>query len=171
MLDHKYVFRLYKVLREGHFIHLVLEYASKGSLFDYMQRQRRLGDEQVAFVFRDICRGIEYIHSLSILHRDLKPENILFDEEYTPKIADFGFACRIVRHQRRNTICGTREYFSPEIFTYKNQTLALDVWCLGVLLYEMCHNKVPFKMASFSFKKAAEMIQNQQYRYSGFRGV
>ena len=162
-LSHKNIVRLYKVIWEGNFIHLILEYASKGSLFDYMQRQRKLKDEQIAYVFKGVCEGMQYIHQMSILHRDLKPENILFDEHYTPKIADFGFACKIKKHERRQTICGTREYFSPELFTYKNQTLALDVWCLGILLYEMCHNKVPFKMTSFSFKEAAEKIRNQQY--------
>lgn len=164
VLEHPNVIKLFKVLREGHFIHLVLEYASKGSLFDYMQRQRHLKDEQIAFVFDGICKGIQYIHGLSILHRDLKPENVLFDDSYTPKLADFGFACRIRKNEPRRTICGTREYFSPEIFTYKNQSLALDVWCLGILLYELCHNRVPFKMNSFSFKEAAEQIRKQQYR-------
>jgi serine/threonine protein kinase len=129
-----------------------------------MQRQRRLKDEQIAYVFNGICEGIKYIHDLNVLHRDLKPENILFDENYKPKLADFGFACKISAHERRNTICGTREYFSPEIFTYKNQSLALDIWCLGVLLYELCHSKVPFKMTSFSFKEAADQIKKQKYR-------
>jgi serine/threonine protein kinase len=129
-----------------------------------MQRQRRLTDEQVAYIFKEVCQGMGYVHDLSILHRDLKPENILFDENYVPKIADFGFACRLDKHRRRTTICGTREYFSPEIFTYQDQTLALDVWCLGVLLYELCHHKVPFKMESFSFRKAAEQIKNQAYQ-------
>lgn len=164
LLEHRNVIKLHKVLRKGRFIHLVLEYAPKGSLFDYLQRQRHLKDEQIAFVFEGVCRGIEYIHSLGILHRDLKPENVLFDEHYTPKLADFGFACRIRKHERRMTICGTREYFSPEIFTQKPQTLALDVWCLGILLYELCHNKVPFKLGSLGFKDSAELMRKQQFR-------
>lgn len=129
-----------------------------------MQRKKRLQDEQAAFVFQGICEGMKYVHELNILHRDLKPENILFSEDYTPKIADFGFACKLQKHQRRHTICGTREYFSPEIFTYKNQTLALDVWCLGILLYEICHSKVPFKVTSFSFRQAADQMRKQNYR-------
>ena len=143
---------------------MVLEYASKGSLFEYTHRNPKLTDQQIAFVFREVCKSLEFIHSIDILHRDLKPENILFDENFTPKLADFGFACKIVEGQRRRTICGTKEYFSPEIFTYKDQTLMLDVWCLGVLLFELCHRKTPFVFANHSFSASAEQIRKRNYK-------
>lgn len=143
---------------------MLIEYAPKGSLFDYTRRRRRLSDSQIAFVFRDICRAIEELHGQSILHRDLKPENILFDGEYRAKLADFGFACKIKKGERRRTICGTREYFSPEIFTHQAQSLKLDVWCLGVLLYELCHSKTPFSSVGKGFSEAADQIKRQAYR-------
>ena len=167
-LAHANIIKLYKVFREGDFIHLLIEYASKGSLFDYTRRRRRLNDQQIAFVFRDICKAIEELHLRNILHRDLKPENILFDGQYQAKLADFGFACEIRGNERRRTICGTREYFSPEIFTHQNQTLQLDVWCLGVLLYELCHGKTPFQSVGKGFKQAAQEIKKQKYRFPFF---
>lgn len=130
-----------------------------------MRKNRNLTDPQISFLFKGICEGIKAAHSLSILHRDLKPENILFDAEYNPKIADFGFACEILAGERRRTICGTREYFSPEIFIHRNQTLSLDIWCLGVLLFEFCHNRTPFQIRSKSFGEAAQELKNQNYRY------
>ena len=163
-LSHPNVIGLYQVLREGKFIHLLLEYASKGSLFDYTRRNKSLNEKQIVFVFLEICKGMEYIHSQNILHRDLKPENILFDENFIPKLADFGFACEIKPNERRKTICGTKEYFSPEIFTHKPQSLKLDVWCMGVLLFELCHGKTPFHYGSSTFQESAEQIRSQKYK-------
>ena len=141
-----------------------MEYAPNGSLFDFSRRNRSLEDNQIAFIFENICKGIEYIHSMGILHRDLKPENVLFGNDFTPKIADFGFACEILPSNPRKTICGTREYFAPELLTFKDQSLKLDIWCLGILLYELCHGKPPFDYNKLSFAESANNIQNKKYQ-------
>ena len=156
---------LYHVYRLPRKLHLLLEYAPNGSIFKYMRRNRNLKDDQIAFLFKGICKGMMALHKMSILHRDIKPENILFDADFNPKIADFGFACEIKAGERRRTICGTREYFSPEIFIHRNQTLALDIWCLGILLFEFCHNRTPFKIRSKKFGEAAKELKNQNYRF------
>ena len=144
-------------------IHLILEYAPNGSLFEYMQRNPRLTDKQISFVFRELAESIQYIHSFNILHRDIKLENILFDANYHAKLADFGFACMINSPEKRTTVCGTREYFAPEIYVNKKQDLKLDIWCLGILLYELCHNKTPFNVKQMDFKSAAVELKNQRY--------
>ena len=151
--------------REPKALHLLLEYASEGTLYQYVRRNKQLTDAQISFVFKEICSGISELHQKNILHRDLKPENILLDDKFKPKLADFGFACRIKKEERRRTICGTREYFSPEIWTHKDQTLKLDIWCLGVLLYELSHNTTPFRFYKKSFEQEAEMLKKEEYRY------
>lgn len=164
-LDHPNIIKLFKVFRESHYIHLLLEFAPNGSLFDYCRTNRSLSDTQITFIFKSICEGINYLHSFNFLHRDLKPENILFGNDFTPKIADFGFACEIILDKPRRTVCGTREYFSPELYTHKDQCLQLDIWCLGILLYELTHGKTPFDLDKFSFADSANLIKKKQYRY------
>ena len=60
------------------------------------------------------------------------------------KLCDFGFAARFGLGQRRKTLCGTQEYIPPEILSNKDQTEKVDIWCLGILLYELYHKRSPF---------------------------
>ena len=71
-----------------------MEYASTTSLYSYLKSkaQRRLPEEEVKRVFRQVVEGVKYMHSLNIVHRDLKLENILLDENKNIKIIDFGFS-------------------------------------------------------------------------------
>ena len=68
-------------------------------------------------IIHQIVKAIEYIHSHNVLHRDIKPENILIDKNFNAIICDFGFARKIRKSQleKRKTVCGTKEYMSPEI--------------------------------------------------------
>ena len=77
-----------------------------------------------------------------ILHRDLKPENILVSGD-TLKIADFGWS-NLDDNDIRNTFCGTPDYLSPEMIKGTGHNEKLDVWTLGVLMYELIRGKPPF---------------------------
>ncbi len=78
-----------------------------------------------------------------ILHRDLKPENILISQGKC-KIADFGWSN--VADDFRNTFCGTVEYLAPEMINGTGHNDKLDIWTVGVLLYELLHGKSPFAL-------------------------
>lgn len=162
-LNNRNIIRLFSQIKDGPIINLVLEYASNGSLFEYLQKNRILSDKQIAFIFKEICLGIQYLHSFGIIHRDIKLENILFDEHYNLKLADFGFACYDDQKVVRKTMCGTKEYFAPEIFRGKQQNRKLDVWCLGVLLYELCHNNTPFVLRGIEFEEAINVLKQKKY--------
>ena len=75
------------------------------------------------------------------MHRDLKPENILLNGS-TVKLADFG--CSSVVQGNRNTYCGTPDYCSPEVINGDKQDEKVDIWALGVLLFEMLTGMSPF---------------------------
>ncbi len=83
---------------------------------------------------------------MNIIHRDLKPENLLLDENGNIKICDFGWSAEFSnQNQKRTTFCGTIDYMAPEMIQDKSHDHTLDIWCLGVLLYELLHGKAPFK--------------------------
>lgn len=129
-------------------MYLVLEYAERGNLFAYIRRQSKLGQPERTSIFRQVCEAIAYMHNKGIIHRDLKPENILLDANKTVKVCDFGWSARI--SNQRQTFCGTYEYMAPEIFAHKRYDEKVDVWGLGILLYEILHGYSPFKGESTS---------------------
>ncbi len=87
---------------------------------------------------------MEYLHSQNppIIHWDIKPENVLINEGKL-KIADFGWS----NYQKSiwNTFCGTPDYLSPEMITGSGHDESIDIWGIGVLLYELLHKKTPFR--------------------------
>eukprot|EP00929_Paragymnodinium_shiwhaense_P006010 TRINITY_DN10881_c0_g1_i2.p1 TRINITY_DN10881_c0_g1~~TRINITY_DN10881_c0_g1_i2.p1 ORF type:complete len:167 (+),score=57.53 TRINITY_DN10881_c0_g1_i2:649-1149(+) len=91
-----------------------------------------------------MVEAIAYCHNKRIIHRDIKPENILIGLKDTLKIADFGWAVHAPT-SRRQTFCGTLDYLPPEMVAQKKYRATVDVWGLGVLLYEFLLGKPPFE--------------------------
>ena len=84
------------------------------------------------------------MHKQGLIHRDIKPENILIKDGNIIKICDFGWCVQSDGMQQRNTFCGTLEYMAPEMIQNKNHNHTLDIWSLGILLYELVHGRAPF---------------------------
>ena len=95
--------------------------------------------------------GLNYLHSHKIIHRDLKPENLLISNRGNIKISDFGWAG--IKEQAtslKSTYCGTFDYMAPEIMLNKPSNEKIDVWAIGVLLYELTQGYPPFKGSDFN---------------------
>lgn len=89
--------------------------------------------------------GIDYLHKKNIIHRDLKPENLLLDSKWNIKLCDFGWSAEARQSTKRMTFCGTIDYMAPEMFKNEPHDHSLDIWCLGVLLYELLLGCPPFR--------------------------
>ena len=145
-LKFRSIVRLYGYFFAGNRVYLVLEYASGGSLFSFVRKTKGLVEKNFHRIFRQVCDGVEYLHTKNIIHRDIKPENILIDHKGDVKLCDFGWSA--VNRPSRKTFCGTYEYMAPEIFENKKYNHKVDIWSLGILLFELLHGHSPFRGGS-----------------------
>jgi WD40 repeat protein/tRNA A-37 threonylcarbamoyl transferase component Bud32 len=133
---------------------LALEFVDGGSLMQRTSAPQTPGE--AARVVETLARAAAAAHRLGVVHRDLKPSNVLLTRDGTPKIADFGIAKRIDtepvgRLQTRDgTVMGTPEYMSPEQLQGAGAAPTIDVYALGVILYELLTARVPFQGATFA---------------------
>eukprot|EP01016_Furgasonia_blochmanni_P003443 TRINITY_DN11352_c0_g1_i2.p1 TRINITY_DN11352_c0_g1~~TRINITY_DN11352_c0_g1_i2.p1 ORF type:complete len:361 (+),score=54.78 TRINITY_DN11352_c0_g1_i2:61-1083(+) len=144
---------------------LVLEYAEKGSLFSYVVKKKRLSEPEARSIITGVCLGVDYLHKSNIMHRDLKPENILLDRQHNVKLCDLGW-CTEISDGKKNTFCGTFEYMAPEMIRREPYDERIDIWAIGILLYELLHGYSPFK----GRKNEEEAAQNILYKPVAFGG-
>lgn len=111
-------------------------------------------DEPTLWRFiHDVGSGLAYLHGKNILHHDIKPDNVLIDKKGNFLITDFGISTKLRSTLRRNSAlqqnvdpkAGSLAYMGPELFTSTPELVkATDIWALGVTLYEMMENELPF---------------------------
>lgn len=129
---------------EGEYF-VIMEYCSGPSLRDLLIAEPNgFGPQKAAFFTREIAKGLAYLHDRGIVHRDLKPGNIFYDDGYV-KIGDYGLSkfISVSRHSAQTASVGTVHYMAPEIGS-GNYSKGVDIYALGVMLYEMLLGRVPF---------------------------
>ncbi|KAJ0876721.1 putative protein kinase RLK-Pelle-LRR-I-1 family [Helianthus annuus] len=135
---------------------LVYEYATKGSLSDYLGSKRKINltwAKRIQICL-DVAHGINYLHTNMegkprIIHRDIKSENILLDENLNAKVADFGLSKLHITNQQSSTIhtkhiAGTDFYVDPEYLTSAKYKKESDVYSFGVVLFEMLSGRLAY---------------------------
>ncbi|CAD8065696.1 unnamed protein product [Paramecium sonneborni] len=160
---HPNIVNLYDSFIEHGNVYMVLEYAENGNLYNYVQRRKRLEEKEACKYFIQTCRALQYLHEMNVFHRDIKPENLLLDNNNDIKLCDFGWCAENI-HLKRKTFCGTYEYMAPEIVSDLPYDYKIDIWSVGVLLYELLHGYAPFK--GKEYKEIAQNIKNGLIRYS-----
>lgn len=146
MMKHPNVLRLFDFLEDDSHIYMLLELAGSGGFLDLLQRQPggRLLEPAGGWMYAQVVEGLSYLHDKNCIHRDLKPDNILLGEAYCPKICDFGWCADLSEGSSRRTTCGTLDYMAPEVLLNEGHGLPVDLWSLGILLYEILSGHTPF---------------------------
>ncbi|MBN3282420.1 NUAK1 kinase, partial [Polyodon spathula] len=162
-LRHPNIIRINEVFENKDKILIVMENASRGELYDYVNDRHRIPEQEARHFFRQLTSAVHYCHTNGVVHRDLKLENILLDQDYKVKLADFGLSNHFKKEQVLQTYCGSPLYASPEIVNglpYRGPEV--DCWALGVLLYTLVYGSMPFD--STNYKTLTEQISRGEYR-------
>jgi aurora kinase len=171
-LNHEHVVKLYNHYEDDDNFYLILQYCAKGQLYTMLKREVRLNEKTAGQYLREVISAVDYLHSLDppIIHRDIKPENILLDSNNSVRLGDFGWSNFFNEERRRLTYCGTPEYLAPEMIKQSGHDKSLDIWNLGVLMFELLTGSPPFEGASQN--ELFDNILNFRIKWpKGFSGV
>ncbi|MCB0343536.1 MAG: serine/threonine protein kinase [Bdellovibrionales bacterium] len=143
-VNHNNVIRTYDVGADGDIVYFSMELIRGTSLLSVMENGS-LSIDQLLDLVVQICEGLEAIHNANIIHRDLKPENVMYLRDGSIKIADFGVArpeqSQLTEH---NEVIGSAAYMAPEIWLGEGISSKIDLYSLGIIMYELFSGVLPF---------------------------
>uniref|UniRef100_A0AAY4B4C7 non-specific serine/threonine protein kinase n=1 Tax=Denticeps clupeoides TaxID=299321 RepID=A0AAY4B4C7_9TELE len=130
---------------------LVMEFCGAGSVTDLIKNTKgnSLKEEWIAFICREILRGLVHLHMHKVIHRDIKGQNVLLTGNAQVKLVDFGVSAQLDRTVgRRNTFIGTPYWMAPEVIACDENPEATydfksDLWSLGITAIEMAEGAPP----------------------------
>eukprot|EP00933_Yihiella_yeosuensis_P025501 TRINITY_DN19789_c0_g1_i1.p1 TRINITY_DN19789_c0_g1~~TRINITY_DN19789_c0_g1_i1.p1 ORF type:complete len:583 (-),score=113.80 TRINITY_DN19789_c0_g1_i1:345-1883(-) len=144
--DHPFLLHMVKTFETAASTYVLMEYVGGGELHAAIRSiPSLLTRPQAMFYIGSMVLMLEALQDRHIVYRDLKPENLILDAEGYLKLVDFGTAKQLeARCGRTFTQVGTTHYMAPEVMRGKGYGLDVDVWALGVVLYELVIGSLPF---------------------------
>ena len=147
-LNHPNIVKLYGHFEDERYCYFIMQFIpNKNLLYLIKDNGNNKNIKLIASVMKDLINAIYYLHNMkpTIIHRDIKPENILLDENNKAYLTDFGWSNYTSKFARRNTTCGTPLYLPPEMIKDTGHDETADIWCIGVLLFELLTGDTPFQ--------------------------
>lgn len=146
-LKHKHIIKIYSSYITEQALYIVMKYAKGGELTTILKKEG-IEESKVKIYFKQIIKAIRFVHCNNVIHRDLKPTNILFLDDKKNKIVIIDFGISGIANGNNSDVikAGTVLYLPPEIILKKNYKSSpkLDIWSLGIILYQMIFGKCPF---------------------------
>lgn len=131
------------VFREGQYLWIVMELMTAGTLADLLSAGN-VAESIIAYVCREVLKGLSDLHGLKRVHRDIKSDNTLLDLDGRVKVADFGFCAELTKSSgKRNTVVGTPFWMAPEVIRGSDYDTKVDVWSTGILALECAERSPP----------------------------
>jgi len=150
-LSHDNIITLYDAYYHDSKLWMFIEYCDGGALDSIIiDLEKGLTEKQIAYVTREMCLGLSYLHRNRVIHRDLKAGNVLLTTLGQVKLADFGVSAKNKEdNQKRDTFIGTPYWMAPEVVaceTFRDEPYdqKVDIWSLGITLIEFAQMEPPF---------------------------
>ena len=147
-IHHPNVVRLFSHFEDDNYCYFIMEFVQKGNIYSLISQDKtkRLSNHLIANLMKDVISAVYFLHKMNppIIHRDIKPENVLLAEGNVAKLTDFGWSNYMQDDEKRTTVCGTPIYLAPEIIDETGHDEKVDVWCIGILLFELSTGNIPF---------------------------
>ncbi|KAG7164343.1 serine/threonine-protein kinase ULK3-like [Homarus americanus] len=155
-LKHEHIVEMKDFEWDDKYIYIIMEYCSGGDLSNFVKSTRRLPETVCQRFLQQLAAALKYMREKKVSHFDLKPSNILLKSRSNPilKIGDFGLAQHLPEDDTNSTIKGSPLYMAPEIVLKHQYDAKVDLWSVGVILYECLFGKAPY-----SSKTMNELIE------------
>lgn len=146
-IHHPFISRLVYAFQTEKKLYLVTELYKGGDLLFHLNKEGHFNEKTAKFFLAQIILLFEFLHSKNIIYRNLSPENVLLDNEGYIKLNDFSTSRMNIEEYNSgtDTFCGLPEYCSPEMINGTPYGKCVDIWCMGILLFEMLFGETPFK--------------------------
>lgn len=143
-LKHPNIVHMHDFAWDSNYIYIIMEYCGNGDLSKYIRAHKVLPEAICKRFLQQLACALKFLRSQSIAHMDLKPQNILL-QGHTLKLADFGFALHLREDQKKTSIRGSPLYMAPEMVLERKYDAKVDLWSVGIILYECLFGKAPYK--------------------------
>ena len=147
MLSHPNIVKILNVSFGTNFQYIVMEYISGMTLKEYIIQKKGINWKEAIVIIKQVLQALSHAHSKGIIHRDVKPQNIMILNDGGVKVTDFGiarFSSNATQTISDKTI-GSVHYISPEQAKGQSISFNSDIYSIGVVLYEMLTNRLPFE--------------------------
>ena len=148
-VHHPNVVKLFGHFEDNSYCYFIMEYIPGGNIYSLVPKNgiRTTSIRNIVSIMKDVICATYFLHHMipPIIHRDIKPENVVLDENMVGKLTDFGWSNYMQGDMKRTTVCGTPVYLAPEIINNRGHDEKVDIWCIGVLLFELMTGFAPFQ--------------------------
>ncbi|KDR19557.1 serine/threonine-protein kinase ULK3-like isoform X2 [Zootermopsis nevadensis] len=161
LLKHEYIVEMKDFQWDERYIFIIMEYCQHGDLSCFIRKRRKLPETICRKFLQQLALALKFLRSHSVCHMDLKPQNLLLTSQptLTLKLADFGFAQYLSSDDQNSSLRGSPLYMAPEILLKHKYDARVDLWSVGVIMYECLFGRAPY--SSNNFKELAEKIKSQ----------
>ncbi|XP_036952982.1 cGMP-dependent protein kinase 1 isoform X1 [Acanthopagrus latus] len=139
-----FIVRLYKTFRDADCLYVLTEACLGGDLCSLLKDKGYLDECSTRFYTACVVEALNFLHRQGVLYRDIKPENVVLDERGYAKLIGSRCLKRVEAGKKTWTFCGTPGYMAPEIILNKGHSVSADFWSLGVFVFELLSDRLPF---------------------------